>query len=1248
MGRLQSIEKALQEINPTIFQELCDSFLLLRNENYKAFSRIGSQTGKQKTTRGTPDSFFLLPNGNYIFVEVTTDISTKDKLANDIKACFNAEKSKIPTNKIEEIILCFNWNIDITEIEKLNKLANSFKYDVSVSYWPLDSLSIELNRNHRDLVKEYLGLCFDTGQIVSLDRFVAEYSNAAQGIATRIDNVFLHRGEEKQELKNRLNDSNFIILTGSPGVGKTKLALEGIKEYLKENNNFNAYCVSYKSAPLLQDLHQYVDKDKNYLLFVDDANRIDAFEQILGFYKETRQGQLKIIMTVRDYAYDEIKYRCLDFNPKTIKLNKLNDEQIVDIIKSDNFGIIHSSYQKKIVRIADGNPRIAIMASLLALKHHSIHSLSDVAELFENYFATFIKDRDEFANSFNIKCLGIIAFFNNIPYKDRNTSNSILSNFDIDYLEFVSVIDRLENLELVEIQFDYVKIPEQNLANFFFYKSFIQDNLLSFDILLLKFFANYTNRFRDCVIPANNTFGAEKVANKLRPKLKNYLSSIQSNEEYSYKFLSSFWFYLEPETLEYLFKIIDKLPYSNTTNTNYIFSELNCHSPKTNDKTIDLLSNFIRFHNNLKDAIELFFEYIRKCPDLFSELICLFNKLLIFSVDDARSRYGFYRQTTLFELLIKGLENQDKLVSSIFWQLSKTFLGYSFESSQMGRNNTFVISTYSIPNDRYIQDIRSKIWKAIDSHFNQFPEQALEVLKSYSTKTPDVVKEIMEFDLPYVLEIIKKHLTKELFPHCFYVQEQIRWWKRNKIYNSDFDNLTHYYTNPIYEMYLKIFWDRYRDKEYYEFDNWGKYNVLKEAEIKNSFCFESINEIKIFFQYLSIILDNFKKRMDFTRSLKIIINETFNNNFELGYAALDMLLDSEIDEIYRSILEFLFQLDKLERIEDIWQLIARKNLKNKVLWKLEFFHCLNINLITDIYIRRIIETIELIKSPTTIQFYKLKKYLELDPLLFQKILKIVYIINSEREFIIRLSDELFSNYFEYLGDDLNLIKQAYIQQDTSKIDFDYRGKGFLKILQQDINFLFEYVEKICQEKDRYSRLSTDGKSLGFIWSIKEIETQLIKIFDLLIDQRPYLGRVAHWCNVFFMDVNSEYDSQVKDFIMQYIKDNHASPEKINLIIDITRHSKNELFEDVLLYYVSLNQDVAQFRQIYWRGNVTTWIYDENPGDIEAADWKKILSIVEKSNVGFKLIPIKKYLNEQIESCLEYAEFQRKRKFLGKF
>ena len=174
MSRYQSIVDELQEINEASFQELCDKFLVLRNRNYSAFSRTGSQTGKQKTKKGTPDSFFLLPNHRYLYVETTTNVTDKKKLSKDIRACFDSKKTKIPIKRIEEIVLCFNFNIDQQQIEELTNLAKTFKKDIKISFWSLDALAIELHMNHRDLVYEYLGLPLDTGQIVSIERFIEE------------------------------------------------------------------------------------------------------------------------------------------------------------------------------------------------------------------------------------------------------------------------------------------------------------------------------------------------------------------------------------------------------------------------------------------------------------------------------------------------------------------------------------------------------------------------------------------------------------------------------------------------------------------------------------------------------------------------------------------------------------------------------------------------------------------------------------------------------------------------------------------------------------------------------------------------------------------------------------------------------------------------------------------------------------------------------------------------------------------
>jgi hypothetical protein len=631
MSRLQSIENALISINDVVFQELCDSFLSLRNKNYSAFARSGSQIGKQKSVKGTPDSIFLLPSGKYLFVEYSTNV-TKGlaKIKEDILKCTDSTKSKIPSEQIAEIIICINFNIKPSELHELKSLLSNTR--ISFTLISLQSLAIELHFNHRDLVNQYLGLPFDTGQVVSIENFVKEYGRAANSIATPLDNIFLYRDRELQELKESIQQTDFIILTGPSGVGKTKLAIEAIQQFKVENPSFGAYCISYKSYSLLEDLYQYFDLDKNYILFVDDANRIDALGQITGFYRAVRTGILKIIITVRDYAFMEISLLCQEFLPKRIDIPKLTDEQIVGIISSDSFKIRNKDYQREIVRIADGNPRLAIMASLLAKSKQNLHVLADVSDLFEKYFSTFIKDKNEFAVELNIKCLGIIAFFYTIPYKDKLTASTILGHFNIDYNDFIEAVDKLDRLELVEAQFEHVKIPEQNLSTYFFYRSFIKDELLPFDVLLKNYYESHTNRFRDCIIPANNTFGYQNVMNKLKPKLQNYFSLVRSDESKAFKFLESFWFYLQSETKEFFFNRIQLMPIPQVNEYDLTFEGNTFAFEK--DKSIELLSEFFRFPTDLEQIIELSFEYARRTPNKVSELLHKIKEEIAFDSDD--------------------------------------------------------------------------------------------------------------------------------------------------------------------------------------------------------------------------------------------------------------------------------------------------------------------------------------------------------------------------------------------------------------------------------------------------------------------------------------------------------------------------------------------------------------------------------------------------------------------------------------
>ena len=106
MSKINQMEKALQEIDATKFHKLIDSYLS-KSYSYKITSN-GTKLAEDKPTKGTPDSFAVLENGKYIFIEYTTQkTNIKNKFLDDIGKCFDEEKTGIKVTEIEKIVKNF-------------------------------------------------------------------------------------------------------------------------------------------------------------------------------------------------------------------------------------------------------------------------------------------------------------------------------------------------------------------------------------------------------------------------------------------------------------------------------------------------------------------------------------------------------------------------------------------------------------------------------------------------------------------------------------------------------------------------------------------------------------------------------------------------------------------------------------------------------------------------------------------------------------------------------------------------------------------------------------------------------------------------------------------------------------------------------------------------------------------------------------------------------------------------------------
>ncbi|WP_029331457.1 hypothetical protein [Gillisia marina] len=88
-GRLQLIEQKLLAIDGAGFQNLCDTYLTMRENEYSSLNRTGSQLGKLKTIIGTPDSFMRISGNKLAYIEYTTQATViVKKIKEDIDKCW--------------------------------------------------------------------------------------------------------------------------------------------------------------------------------------------------------------------------------------------------------------------------------------------------------------------------------------------------------------------------------------------------------------------------------------------------------------------------------------------------------------------------------------------------------------------------------------------------------------------------------------------------------------------------------------------------------------------------------------------------------------------------------------------------------------------------------------------------------------------------------------------------------------------------------------------------------------------------------------------------------------------------------------------------------------------------------------------------------------------------------------------------------------------------------------------------------
>lgn len=307
MSKINQIEIALRQLDGGTFQKLADAYL--HKKGYTAINPLGSVIGADKVRKGTPDTFTRLPNGRYIFAEYTTQQDhVYKKIDDDLDKCFNEIITGIHVSNIQELVFCHTSILSTNEEDALAKKCQS--KGVNLNIFGIGSISYDLYLKYPGLAFDFLRIEVDTGQIMYMDDFIANFNKCK--LATRLDTTFQFHEAEIDNVLQELENSDLIIISGRTGIGKTRLALESCKRFKELHGEYEVRCISNRGRDLFNDLIIYFSETGSFLILVDDANRIDRFEYITQLLKNHREDQkIKVIVTVRDYALDNIRMSLL-------------------------------------------------------------------------------------------------------------------------------------------------------------------------------------------------------------------------------------------------------------------------------------------------------------------------------------------------------------------------------------------------------------------------------------------------------------------------------------------------------------------------------------------------------------------------------------------------------------------------------------------------------------------------------------------------------------------------------------------------------------------------------------------------------------------------------------------------------------------------------------------------------------------------------------------------------------------------
>jgi len=1198
------IEKYLSSVDQATFQKLMNHLLHL--EGYKFLSSPGSVVGKNKTSKGSPDSFFE-DGDKYVFCELTTQekLTTGEtffnKLKKDVEHCFNVSVTGIKKTDISKVILGFTEKLKPKEHKELKDKVSKHNPQAQLIIYSIQEIPFRLVY-YPGLADKYIaGIKTTKGTFYTLPDFL---KTTEKGLQPSLTNPFMGREEEIKQAKSHLLSNDILIITGSQGVGKSKLAVQ-LAEIFETEFAFEPRVIASSPVPLWEDLSNFILPDKKYFIFFDDANKaLPNLDYLLQFISTREKDTIKIVITVRDYAKQDLNKYLYNVPHNEITINQFEDKKIEEIVnKSLPEGISLDPFaMEKIVSLSKGNSRLSLMATSAIVKNNNTAILTNVFSLYDQYFQKVKNDLSFLDDKENLKALGIISFFGVLDRNNEEVKTILESQFNIDWDQLWETLFELEKVELVDVfQNEVAKISDQVLATYVFYKTFIDESTaqINYSLWLLNFIEKYEKKINKTLIDLINTFGFLELRDRITTLILEVQKKLEGDIKNLYKFLEIFWFYREVDSLLFVKSWIESLEKEETE-----LSEIK-YAYEANDFVwapdyFKLLLNFWN-HNTpyTSEGIDLAFKLMFRQPSRIPETLKHLNEHLQFHRFDYR--VGFPRQ----HLLIEALGNptfsarEKEISDQLFLSLTPKYLGWDYSQVEGKGGGQMMIYNFHLVKTPSLMELRKNILQRLFVLFPSNENSVLKALHKYAWTSREIDSSIYFDEQLVIADFINNNFSTENYSHCKFVYEYVDTLKEHNVTPL---NEWNSFLNSDSMQIAKFFSSKF-DDEKLKFD---EREIKQKEEIEKFVSGKDIAFIQKTLDRLDSVYKDAVANNDgywIESSLPILFLSLAESNTNLYYKSLELLMlgnySFELNHgffIYRPIKQ------KLVKPEEIYSHINRYEYRQKQFWKQLFFDALDESDIDEFLLLEFIGFISSVKDRFYI--YDLDKKIVFDkqfkiskPLLQPSASDHENIITYITEILLSKSSSMDISFdhhtcemcFQFFAKKIDLLKQVFYSHKKRGSHYDYNGKEMAAVSSLDNIFLVDYLKEVTKDVS-FLHFKFDNLNLSFVWEIPECEKIIDEALEIIISKAPIFSNFEHQANVLFkgLKLSPEQQEKVYNYISKFIQKHFASKQHIHIILNVVTYSFNGQVLRFLKEFLLLNKDI-EFMKCLWleRNGVTS-------------------------------------------------------------